>query len=455
MGPAAGSPVDRKELLDGPVVATYVEKNVVGRYLQLPGPRLFEVERFMMRWLYSLAFVLLSLVMTSMVGAAEQSAGSIRSSQVTDTPRVSSLGPPQLPSDFSTFDGGWIQMTYHPTLKAKVSVLQREASSIKLELNRLLGESTLDRVHVIIGRTPGEMETLAPEGARFPKYAAGVAFSEAGLVLLTAESRYPGERHDLLEVFRHELAHIALHDAIGRTNVPRWFNEGFAIYASKEAETARLQTLWTATLADRLIPLDRLTRSFPADARAASVAYAQAADLIRYFLRSDEAHRFESLIQRLARGQEFSQALSDAYATDLFSLEKQWREDVARRYTFWPVIFGGSLVWFAAFGLMIAAYVKRRRRATRKLEVWAKEEAMEDARQRLAQAVLGSASGALGSGTGPVRILVAASGQSSQSDGAKLGEDRAATSVSLPAGYRDGLRSVPTIEHEGRRHTLH
>ena len=399
----------------------------------------------MMRWLHCLLFALLCLGVSSPSLAAS------------DTPSAAEIGPPQIPDDYSSYDGGWLRMSFHPSLKAKVDVLQREANAIKAELTELLGEPVLDRVEVVVSRTPGEMETVAPSEVAFPRYAAGVAFSEAGLVLLTSEPRYPGERHVLLEVFRHELAHVALHDAVGRSHVPRWFNEGFAIYASKEAETARLQVLWTATLAERLIPLRKLTKSFPSDAHTASVAYAQAADLLRYLLRKDEAHRFESLISRLGRGQEFDAALADAYATDLFTLEKDWRRDVARRYTFWPVIFGGSLVWFAAFGLMVAAFVKRRRRAAQKLALWAKEEAMEDARQRLAQAVLGSA-GQLLSGQAPVRVFVATgrpTGSEEGADDGHKGADRASTLVSLPAEFRESARPVPTIEHEGRRHILH
>jgi hypothetical protein len=148
---------------------------------------------------------------------------------------------PDVPEGFSTYDGGWLQMAYHPSLAARVRVLQEEAERFKDDLTRMLGQTVLDKVHVRVGRTAGEMETLAPDGTRFPKYAAGVAYSELGLVLLTAAPRYPGSRHDLLEVFRHELAHIALHDAVMRDNVPRWFNEGFAVHASGEAATDRLQ----------------------------------------------------------------------------------------------------------------------------------------------------------------------------------------------------------------------
>lgn len=394
-------------------------------------------------------FLLLSLLVVFLSWSAPSVASTISSSG-----DRAALPGPRVPADFSSYDNGWLRMRYHPSLAAKVDVLQRQANAVQEELVQLLGAPVLGQVEVVVGRTPGEMETLAPQGARLPRYAAGVAFSEQGLILLTAGSRYPGERYDLLEVFRHELAHIALHDAVGRRNVPRWFNEGFAVHASKEAETARLQALWTATLAGRLIPLKQLTASFPSDADSASVAYAEAADVVRYLMRTDDAHRFSALIGRLKRGQEFSSALGDAYSTDLYALEKQWRQDVARRYTFWPVIFGGSLVWFGALGLMIAAYVRRRRQAQKKMAVWAREEALEDARQRLAQAVLQSASQWSQQGSGGVRIVVATQTVPAPTE-SQPGQDRAATHVSLPSGQRDALRPVPSIEHEGRRHTLH
>lgn len=351
-----------------------------------------------------------------------------------DAPPSAQLKMPAIPNGFSSYDGGWIQMAYHPSLSARVRVLQEQAAEVKAQLTTLLGRPVLRKVHVRIGRTAGEMETLAPQAAGFPKYASGVAYSEMGLVLLTARSRHPGERHDLPEVFRHELAHIALHDAVGRDNVPRWFNEGFAIHASKENQTARLQTLWTATLADTLLPFEQIRHRFPRDDLAVSIAYAQAADLLRFLLRRDDTHRFSALIRRLSNGQDFDSALLDAYQTSMSVLETEWREDVARRYTFWPIIFGGSLIWVFAFGLMIGGYVRRKKRAQKKLDRWAKEEALEDARKELASAML-RPSGA--------QMVV---------------QENVSIADSLPQDRRSQVRTpraLPTVEHDGERHTLH
>lgn len=355
-----------------------------------------------------------------------------------DTPAASSLLMPAPPSDYTQYDGGWIKIAYHPSLAARVQVLRDDAEKVRSDLQALLGRPVLDKVHVRIGRTAGEMETLAPPGVDLPRYASGVAFSELDLVLLTAAPRYPGSQHDLSEVFRHELAHIALHDAVSRENIPRWFNEGFAVHASREAETARMQALWTATLSGNLIPFKQITRSFPADPTTASVAYAQAADMLRFLMRGGEEHRFQALIRRVAGGETFEQALLDAYSTDMFSLEKGWREDVARRYTFWPVLFGGSLIWIVGFGLLIWGYARRKKRAALKMARWAREEAIEDAQRRWAQALL--------QGSARVRVVV-------------TDADSASKAGLLPEGARQANvvlhQPVPSIEHEGQRYTLH
>lgn len=343
-----------------------------------------------------------------------------------DHPLAVGLEVPPVPEGFKTHDGGWIHFAYQPSSRARVETLKLAADKAREELREMLGQNVLERVHVRVGRTVTEMETLAPEGAGYPKYASGVAYSEIGLVLLTEQPRYPGERHDLVQIFRHELAHVALHDAVGHRNVPRWFNEGFAVHASGEAVTDRMQTLWTATLAGNLLPLADLAQRFPADATDASIAYAQAADVVRYLLRSHESYRFRALIERLRTGQDFEAALSDAYATDLSNLEYEWREDVARRYTFWPVLFSGSMVWMGALGLFVWGWRKRQKRNRKILARWAVEEAREDARR----AEMANR---------PVHIVLA----------------RPSEGMPLPPGERISRPDIPKIEHDGNWHTLH
>lgn len=345
-----------------------------------------------------------------------------------DAPRVaSSLKLPPVPKGFVTFDKGWIVFTYHPSVKERVRLLIAQAEVVKRELAERLGEDVLPRVRVDVARTPGEMEGLAPKGAPYPTYAAGVAYSEIGLILLTLAPRYPGADHDVEEIFRHELAHIALHDALLGKPVPRWFNEGFAVLASGEKSTKRLFTLWRATLADSLIPIHELERRFPLDEASAEVAYAQAVDVVRFLIRDREHHRFRSLIARLRDGNTLDAALRDSYGIDLVTLEREWRQDVAKRYTFWPVLFSGTAVWGVILGLAVFTWRKRRQRARATLARWEREEAAEDARRR-EQAPR-------------IRIVLTRPASS-------------VASTPLPEAGQEA-HDVPKVQHEGQWHTLH
>ncbi|HEX4338260.1 MAG TPA: peptidase MA family metallohydrolase [Polyangiaceae bacterium] len=345
---------------------------------------------------------------------------------------------PPAPPTFNVADRGWIHFAYPPSTRARVQRLMNDADEVRAELGRRLGQSVLRNVYVRIARTPFEMTTLAPEGAPYPKYASGVAYSEIGLVLLTLESGQANSLYDIGEVFRHELAHIALADAIGDAErVPHWFNEGLAVHLSGESSLLRLRTLTTSTLAGRLIPLSRIDHGFPADAAQAEIAYAESADVVRFLLRQEDRERFPALIGRLREGQPFASALRDAYGVDLWTLEHEWREDVAKRYSFLPVFFSGSLIWIGVLVLFALAWRRRRQKSKETLERWAREEAfVEIGRARATSTALVAAP--------RVHIVLP-------------GNDAVATAVPdvplLPPPASDV--EVPKVEHDGSWHTLH
>jgi hypothetical protein len=313
----------------------------------------------------------------------------------------------------------------------------RSADEIRAELGRRLGQSVLRNVYVRIARTPFEMTTLAPEGAPYPKYASGVAYSELGLVLLTLDTGQNNQLYDVGEVFRHELAHLALADAIGDAErVPHWFNEGLAVHLSGESSLVRLRTLTTSTLAGRLIPLSRIDRGFPADAMEAEIAYAEAADVVRFLLRQEDRERFPALISRLRDGEPFASALRDAYGVDLWTLEHEWREDVAKRYSFLPVFFSGSLIWTGVLVLFALAWRKRRRQSKETLERWAREEAFAEVRR--------------------VRATTAAIVPAPRVHIVLPGSEPVSTQPEVPLLPPAAVDvDVPKVEHDGHWHTLH
>ncbi len=354
-------------------------------------------------------------------------------SSVADAPRTGAgvLRMPPLPAGFNTYNSRFITFVYHPSSRERVQPLIAQVDAVRSELSERLGFPVLNEARVEVARTPLEMTTFAPPGAPYPEYASGVAYSELGLVLLTLAPVHPGSEQDLGEVFRHELAHVALNDALNGKPVPRWFNEGFAVFASGESAFVRMKTLSMATVGGSLIPLHDLERTFPNDETKAQVAYAEAVDVLRFLVRREDAHRFRALIAELREGKAFDKAVLDAYGVELATLELEWRDDVSRRYTFWPILLSGTFFWVIALGVFVWGWRRRRRRDKVTLQRWAREEAVED---------LQRARIALRTEAARVHIVLA------------KGTEVPVEQMVMPPPSEV---EVPRVEHDGTWHTLH
>jgi hypothetical protein len=342
---------------------------------------------------------------------------------------------PPLPQEFVRVDRGWIVLELPRSVSDRVDGLARAAAELRERLRADLGQPVLDHVLVRIARTPEQMAELSPRGAPPPPYAAGVAHPSLHLALLALQAPGTWEAPDLTELLRHELTHLALTDAVGGHHVPRWFNEGLAVHESGEQSVARLWALWDATVSKRLLPLADLDHSFPMDRYDVNVAYAESADFVRFLMRDADRARYGSLVDRVRAGVPFDRALEDAYGTDVAKLEYEWREDRSRRFGLAPILTGSGLLWVVISGLMVAAWMKRRRRAQATLAQWAREEAEQQARAHAAAPT--------------VPHLAAASASD-----APPGPD--ASLPDVPSGRRSSLPpSLPLVEHDGRWYTLH
>ncbi len=287
------------------------------------------------------------------------------------------------------------------------------------------------------------------------------------------------EAPDLAELLRHELTHLALADAVGGHHVPRWFDEGLAVHESGELPMARFWALWDATLSKGLLPLEDLDRGFPSNRYQVNIAYAESADFVRYLMRDADRARYGSLVDRVRAGVPFGRALEDAYGTDMHKLEYEWRSERSHRFGLAPMLTGSGLLWIAMAGLMVAAWVKRRRRAKATLAQWAREEEAElgaalAATRRLANSrghgalgehapvhgfgahasveELGLRARAHETGTDGTRPIE--TGGRPAGDAGTVGE--VGEVAAAPAGRGLNVpRSVPVVEHDGRWYTLH
>ena len=341
-----------------------------------------------------------------------------------DVPQVSpsDVSIPRVPSTYITRQLGWLTLSFPSSATERVDSLVKDAEAIKAQLVDLLGQPVLGRVEVRITPTFEDMRMLAPATAPPPAYASGVAYPNLRLVIISMLAPRGGDGTDLDAVFRHELAHVALEDAVLGRHVPAWFNEGLAVGFARENSIDRQKVMATATINGTLLPLADLDRGFPADSADVNVAYAESVSFLTFLQARSDRLRFAATVQRVRDGQPFERALADAYGSDLRKLEFQWRTEVERRYSLIPVLAGGGILWVGVIGALGWGFVKKRRRAKAILARWAEEEAIEDA--LLAQRAREAAEAADVSDAELVRLSMRG-------------------------------RAQAKVEHEGNWHTLH
>lgn len=307
--------------------------------------------------------------------------GQARASEVLSNPPDVPVHLPQLrvslppaPGDFKVETREGIKWAFPASVEERVAGLFLQTSEMRRELSQLFGVPVLSQLEVRVARDPEQMAELAPLEIPPPAYATGVAYPSLRLVLLSLKVPETWQAPNLEEVYRHELAHIAMREGASGHHVPRWFDEGFAVHVSGESPVARTRTLWEATVQNRLLPLIELDDRFPNDPFQVNVAYAEAADFVRFLFRGTDAQRFSATFARVRGGEPFDRALGEAYASDRRKLEYEWREELGKKYNIWPLLLGSGTLWSVFALLLVVSYVRKRRAAAAKLRAWDEEE---------------------------------------------------------------------------------
>jgi len=209
-----------------------------------------------------------------------------------------------------------------------------------------------------------------------PSWSVGTAYPALNLIILRSPRGMKGGGIDIEQVLRHEYAHLALTTALKGHEAPPWLAEGFAMLQSKEWSLSWTYTLSRGVLTKGLIPLEQLSNGLPEDEYQAELAYAECFSFVSYIKTDVGPEALPRLIRGLSYGLDTETALRQATGLGLRDLERRWKEDLKRRYSWIPIVTSFFSLWFLASLLFLLSYWLKRRRARRKLAEWEREEAL-------------------------------------------------------------------------------
>ncbi len=162
------------------------------------------------------------------------------------------------------------------------------------------------------------------------EWTGGQAFTDQGVVVIGVS---PGDLDYGLVATPHELTHLVIHQATDNPfgDIPRWLDEGLAVYMSGELDASWRGYRDMVTRSARqgnLMTLQTLSSSFPADSEQAGLAYAESGSVVEFIIKHYGQKAMAHLLEIFSQGALYDDALEQALGVDTWGLDNAWRQSI-------------------------------------------------------------------------------------------------------------------------------
>ena len=243
------------------------------------------------------------------------------------------------------------------------------------------------RQRVLIAIAPDVAHFRTWVGPNAPEWGAAIAFPESRRIVMQGRGG-AGDAGDPLEVLRHELAHLALHERVG-SRPPRWFDEGYASVAAAEWRRDDVLAANVALALKGTPSLDELEAGFQGGSVAAQSAYALSYRAVTELASLDPDRGLTLFFDYWSNGSSLDKSVRQAFGVTLSGFEKIFQTRTSRRYGGLALFADLSIAMLVLTILLLPFLFARRSRDRQRLRAMiAADEAAERAEQRSAIAAL-------------------------------------------------------------------
>lgn len=271
---------------------------------------------------------------------------------------------------------------YQPVDAKIADKIAAHAGDIFRRITADVGYTPQRKITTYLCPTPECFRQQQPGRVKVPDWAVGLAYPALNRIIVRSAltRQEQGRRIQPLDIFKHELAHIVLEQALADYGgAPRWLSEGFSMYHARQWTIHGQRTIEEVTLKNEFIPLSILTTSFPADEQVARIAYSQSFSLVAFLLNDERYGRrvFHAFIANLQQGMETNAAFTAASGVSLKRLEAEWQTSLQERYSWISYLTNIGLFWFLLSVGFLIIYLLKRRKVQRIQAQWEQEECAE------------------------------------------------------------------------------
>jgi len=255
--------------------------------------------------------------------------------------------------------------SFHADIPADSIVCSRAVSFYLAKIEKITGPIEQTPLDIFIVASEERFDSLA--GSSIPDWGAGVAMPYRNRIVIKSPIIIPGEK-SLVELLAHELSHIALARQTWGQRVPRWFDEGMAMYMSAEWGWSENLSIGTAVVFGATIPLNEIEKLNRFDADKAHVAYSESYLAFRYLHETYGVSSIRILLDNIRRGRSIDNAFIAAIGGDQMVFEREFMTYLHGRYNVITLIVNSNMLWIGLALIVIIGFALSRLRRKKRMD---------------------------------------------------------------------------------------
>ena len=221
--------------------------------------------------------------------------------------------------------GGSVVLLWYGADEDEAQRLLGYATQSLARLQDEMGVHLNQPVHVYVYRSKSDMSMALPRRSdAFDDriLTLGVVVDDATLLLL-------GSHADVEGTVAHELSHIVVGLATENpyVSLPRWLDEGLAMYSEGELPGGNQRALDSAIQRDQLISVRSLS-AYTGDPAEVDLFYGEVYSLVDFLLVTYGTDAMSDLLDSFTEGITQEEALQRAYAIGVAELDTEWRRSL-------------------------------------------------------------------------------------------------------------------------------
>lgn len=215
-----------------------------------------------------------------------------------------------------------IIVRYYGSRKATAQKVLEAAVAAAQRLQKDVGVELKEPVSIYVYNSKNDMRaalTSRSETYDIRTVTLGVSMGRNTLIILGSDAGVRG-------TVAHEMSHIVIGMATDNpyTDLPRWLDEGLAMYAEGELPEDNRRALEQAIRNDALISVRSLS-SYVGDPALVDLFYGEVYSLVDFMLTTYGREKMDRLLDALQDGQSVNEALGEIYGLTIDDLDLQWR----------------------------------------------------------------------------------------------------------------------------------